>query len=114
MENNFEQPLNQEQTLENFQQEIKDLKDKEIEEKGEKAHADLVDTQTEELTEDDMKIWRRYKELTAENITREDINDFNRYRQSINKKSSRIYFSMFVANKLSALWFTKGLGKPKV
>jgi len=105
--NNFEQPLSQEKALENFKQEIKDLRDKEIEEKDEKANFDLVNIQTEELTKEDMDIWKRYKELTVENISQKDINDFNKYRNSIDKKSSRSYFCMFLANELFSLWLMK-------
>ena len=109
---NFEKEPNSEQLLENFQQEIEDLRDKEAEKKKLVDNPDLVgnpdllNIEVDKLTEDDMKMWRICNELTAENITQKNIQDFEKYRKSthINLKFGRNSFVQFLANKFHVLW----------
>jgi len=95
----------QQESLENFQQEIQDLKDEEIEEKKEKANPDLINIQVEKLTPEDMKVWQIYKKLTEENITKKDVQNFEEYRESVysDKEPARKSFAEFLANKLTIL-----------
>lgn len=115
--NIFEKQPKQE-SLEDFQQEIQGLIDKEIEKMGKEANPDLINIQVEKLTPDDMKAWQNYKKLTEDNIRKKDIDDFNEYQKLTYPKKisdkkepsrmsfvepSRISFVEFLANKLSIL-----------
>ncbi|MBL7155246.1 MAG: hypothetical protein ISS88_01950 [Candidatus Portnoybacteria bacterium] len=107
----------QQESLEDFQQEIKELQDKELEMKraADKPESvgnpDLLNIEIEKLTPDDMKAWQNYKKLTIDNITEKDIQDFNRYKDLTysDKESSRGYFAAFLADKLTILWGKKQL-----
>lgn len=112
--NPFEREPKQE-SLEDFQQEIQGLIDKEIEKMGKQANPDLINIQVEKLTSDDMKAWQNYKKLTIDNIRKKDIDDFEKYRQSVysDKEPPSISFAEFLANKLSILKGKKELKEMK-
>ena len=99
----------EQESLEDFQREIQELKDKEIEEKGEKANPQLVKIPTEELTKDDMRIWQTCKELTVDNITEENLKDFEKYKSRIDKEEDegRFNFAAVMADRLFGLWGKK-------
>jgi hypothetical protein len=108
--NSFEKGPEQE-SLEDFQREIKELKDKEIEEKGKGGNTHLVRIQTEELTEDDMRIWQTYKGLTVDSITEKNLKDFRKYRSRIDEEEEegRFNFAAVMADRLYSLWGKKEL-----
>ncbi len=108
--NSFEKGPEQE-SLEDFQREIQELKDQEIKEKGKGANPNLVETPTEELTEDDMKIWQACKELTIDSITEKNLKDFREYKSQIDKEKEegRFNFAAVMANRLYSLWGKKEL-----
>ena len=112
--NPFEREPKQE-SLEDFQQEIENLKEKEIEEKEKMANRNLVDTQTEKLTLDDMKVWQNYKKLTIDNITEDALRDFREYVYPINpdKEPGRRNFAAFLADRIQRLWGKKELKEIK-
>lgn len=110
--NIFEKEPEQEQeSLEGFQQEIENLRNEEIEEKGKKANPNLTNTEVKKLTEDDMRAWQNYKKLTADDITKKDIHDFTKYKRlaySANEPA-RDNFAAFLGNRLTILWGKKEL-----
>ncbi len=106
---NFEkEPKIEKQDLENFHQEIRELENKEIREKAEKADPYFTNMEINKLTEEDMNIWHNYKKMTIKNITDEDIQKFEKYREKIAKNDlSRQLFAGFLANKLTSLYDRK-------
>ena len=114
---NIEKELNieQEQTLEDFQQEIQELKDKEIKEKSKEANPDLISINQDELSEADFEIWQWAKGLDSENITKDDFTRLNKYRESINikKEPSRDSFAQVLANKFAGLFGYKDIEEKK-
>jgi hypothetical protein len=114
--NPFEKEPRQE-SLEDFQQEIENFKNKEIEEKKKKANPDLINIEVDKLTLDDMKAWQNYKKLTVENITEKDVEDFEEYRKSVYSdkelEPARISFAEFLSSPLSILWGKKELKELK-
>ena len=116
MENFKEQSnIEQEQTLEDFQEEIKNLQiqERQKNEKEIKECSDFTDIIPEQLTENDMKMWSWYQNLKAnpDSITQEDIEKFDEYRGTIDKKQtpSRESFTMYLANKITSIWSDKKL-----
>ncbi len=103
----------QEQTFEGFQKEITELKEAELEENGDNANPDLMQTNTDELNEKDMEAWQCCKDLTMNNVTQKDMDKFQEYRMEIRSSEDvpvgRVRFSEFLANRLSVAWAYKEL-----
>lgn len=108
---NFEKQSNieKEQTIEDFQKEIKELQKEEKEKKGDKANPDLMDTKIDKLTVDDMNIWRDYESLASREISQAELYDLyeklREYRETVDlkKEPERYAFSMLVVNRISGL-----------
>ena len=104
---NFKKQSNieQEQTLKDFQEEIKNLQIQERQKN--KKESDFTDIVPEQLTENDMKMWHWYQNLKAnpDSITQEDIEKFDEYRETIDKKQTpgRNSFVMYLANKIISI-----------
>ena len=110
--NTFEKEPKQEQkSLEDFQQEIRELKDKAIKEKGKMANPNLVKTEADKLTEEDMDTWQTIEELSIDNITEVNLKDFEKYKSRVRAEQDigRLNFAAFMANRLFGIWGKKEL-----
>ncbi len=94
------------ESMKNFQKEIRRLQENEKNEKKEMANRDLTDIYLDELTGADFEIWKWVKGLDSENVTREDVEKILEYGNSIDaeKEPSRARFSQLLGNKISSLF----------
>ena len=111
MENFQEQPniKQEEQTLEDFQQEFKELQENHQEENREDSNPDLMNVNINKLTMSDLKIWQEYKGLASKKISKEELDNIygklEEYRETVDdkKEPERYAFEMFMANKINGL-----------
>ena len=111
---NFEKKLNNEENLlNNFREEIKDIQSKEKEEKQDEANYELMSIDPDDLDEKDLEMWQWYKNLNSDNITREDMSRIREYAYSVKKddsdrdNSSRNNYLTFLSDKIMPIWRKK-------
>ena len=99
----MEKEFNENQSLKEFQEEIKEVAEKET-----AAHFKHGTFNPEELTEDDRIIWEKVKDET---VSREDLDT---YRESVGGESeTRRVFLAFINNKALVVFLAREIEKRK-
>ncbi|MBU1177570.1 MAG: hypothetical protein ABIG88_00395 [Patescibacteria group bacterium] len=111
---NFQENLNNENSLNDFHEEIKNIQLKEEEKKQDKANPDLMSIDPDDLNERDMEMWQWYKDLSPDNITKSDLFRIREYVYSIkNGNSSRNGYFSFLSDKVMGIWGKRELQNNK-